>query len=403
MDKTKNPFSPGAGTQPPELTGRSAILTRSQTILLRIRDGRHDRSNILFGLRGVGKTVLLNRIQKLAEDSGYHSALLEAPEEKPLAELLAPALRRLLLKLDLLQGTKDKLRKALGALRAFASTFEVRIGDVGVGIRAELGVADSGTLEADVTDLLVAVGEAAAERKTSVALLVDELQYVKEPALAALLAGLHRVGQLSLPLVMFGAGLPQIVGLTGKAKSYAERLFDFSEIGPLKEVDARKAIRGPIIREGAAIRDDALDELVRVTRGYPFFLQEWGSHAWNTAPSSPISRNDVERASREAIEALDRGFFHVRFDRLTPSERSYLRAMAELGAGPHRSGNIAACLRRPVEQVAPIRASVIAKGMAYAPSHGDTAFTAPMFDSYMHRVIPNFTPPVPRSRRRRRR
>jgi hypothetical protein len=401
MDKAKNPFSPGAGTQPPELTGRSAILGRSQTVLQRIRNGRHDRSSILFGLRGVGKTVLLNRIQKLADDHGYHSALLEAPEEKRLAELLAPPLRRLLLKLDLVAGTKDKLRKALGALRAFAGAFEVKIGDVGVGIRPELGVADSGTLEADVTDLLVAVGEAAAERGTSVALLVDELQYVEESELAALLAGLHRVGQLGLPLVMFGAGLPQIVGLTGKAKSYAERLFDFSEVGPLKEADARKAIREPIIRENAAIRDDALDELVRVTQGYPFFLQEWGSHAWNTAKRSPITRDDVEIASKEAIEALDRGFFHVRLDRLSTSERNYLRAMAELGPGPHRSGDIAACLRRPVEQVAPIRASVIAKGMAYAPSHGDTAFTVPMFDSYMHRVIPNFTPPVPRPRRKK--
>lgn len=401
MDRAQNPFSPGAGTQPPELTGRSSILARSQTILQRIRDGRHDRSSILFGLRGVGKTVLLNRIQKLAEDRGYHSALLEAPEEKPLAELLAPPLRRLLLKLDLAEGAKDKLRKALGALRAFAGVFEVKIGDIGVGIRSERGVADSGTLESDVTDLLVAVGEAAAERKTSVALLVDELQYVRESELGALLAGLHRVGQLGLPLVMFGAGLPQIVGLTGKAKSYAERLFDFSEIGPLKEMDARKAIREPILREGAAIQGDALDELVRVTQGYPFFLQEWGSHAWNAARKSPITRSDVETASREAVEALDRGFFHVRFDRLTPSERSYLRAMAELGPGPHRSGDIAGCLGRPVEQVAPIRAGVIAKGMAYAPSHGDTAFTVPMFDSYMHRVMPKFSPPVPRPRRRR--
>jgi hypothetical protein len=348
----------------------------------------------------VGKTVLLNRIQTMTDERGFQSVVLEAPEERRLAEMFAPALRQVLLRLDLGEGMKNKLREALGALRSFAATFEVKIGDVGVGIKAPPGVADSGVLDDDVTDLLVSVGEAAAERKTAVALLIDELQYVEESELAAFLKGLHRVGQKNLPLVVFGAGLPQLVGLTGRAKSYAERLFEFKEIGALEEADARAAVREPIQREGAQITDTALAELVHATEGYPYFLQEWGSHAWSRAAKSPITIDDVRGATDEAIAALDQGFFRVRFDRLTPAEKDYLRAMAELGRGPHRSGDIAAALGRNVEHVAPTRASVIGKGMAYAPAHGDTAFTVPMFDDFMRRVIPEFSPRPPRKRAR---
>lgn len=401
MDRARNPFSPGAGTQPPELTGRSGVLDEAAITLQRIKSRRHDRSSLLVGLRGVGKTVLLNRIQAAAEANGYLAVLLEAPEERRLAELLVPPLRSLLLRLDRMEGAKDKFRKALAALRAFAGTFHVTIGDIGVGLSEAAGIADSGLLDHDLIDLLVAVGEAAAERNTAVTVLVDELQYVDAPELGALLAGLHRVGQLNLPLVMFGAGLPQLVGLTGRAKSYAERLFTFQQIGPLEDRDARAAVREPIEREGAHINEDALAELVRATEGYPYFLQEWGSHAWNRAVRTPITVDDVLASTQAAISALDQGFFHVRFDRLTPLERDYLRAMAELGRGPHRSGDIAAKLGRQVEQVAPIRAKVIAKGMAYAPAHGDTAFTVPMFNDYLRRVIPDFSPRAPKQRTKR--
>ncbi|HEV2438788.1 MAG TPA: ATP-binding protein [bacterium] len=260
------------------------------------------------------------------------------------------------------------------------------------------GIADSGALDSDVTDLLVTVGEAAAEARTAVGLLIDELQYVDEDELAALLAGLHRVAQISLPLVVFGAGLPQLVASTGKAKSYAERLFEFTTIGPLTPADARAAVRDPINRQGAMIGDDALDEIVRVTEGYPYFLQEWGARAWLSAPVSPITLEDVRNATADATAALDQGFFRVRFDRLTPAEKDYLRAMAQLGPGPHRSGDIAEMVGRTVDQVAPTRANVIAKGMAYAPAYGDTAFTVPMFDRFMHRVMPEFAPRPPKPR-----
>ena len=399
MDLASNPFAPGAGTQPPELRGRDKVLSRVGVTLERIKGRRPDRSCLLIGLRGVGKTVLLNRIDEAARTSGFYTELLEAPEDKPLAELLLPAVRRILLRLDRVEGAKVKLREALGALQAFAAAFRVKIGDIGVGIVPPPGVADSGDLSSDVRDLLVAVGEAAAERKSAVAILVDELQYVPEKELGALIAALHRVTQMNLPLVLFGAGLPQLVGLTGQAKSYAERLFVFEDIGPLSVDEAKAAIVEPCRHAGVEVTDGALSEIVRATEGYPYFLQEWGKHAWIQARQSPIGRDAAIAAGPEAIADLDKSFFKVRLDRLTPGERDYIRAMAELGPGSHRSGDVAAILGRPVETVAPVRAKVISKGMVYAPSHGDTAFTVPMFDAFMRRTIPNFQPRTPKTRK----
>lgn len=400
MDAARNPFAPGAGTQPPELTGRGAVLDAVKITLQRIKDKRPDRSRLLVGLRGVGKTVLLNRIDGMAREMGYRSILLEAPEDKSLAELLVPSLRTILLEIDRIQGIKNKCKQALGALRSFASVFRIKIGDVGIGVTPPPGMADSGDLDRDITDMLVLVGEAAAESETSVALLIDELQYLKASELGALIAGLHRVAQLNLPLVLFGAGLPQLKGLTGNAKSYAERLFMFEDIGPLNPQDAAAALQEPAEREGASFTDAALSEIVKSTEGYPYFLQEWGKHAWLHAAGARIEESDALAARQAAVADLDRSFFQVRLGRLTPAEKDYLRAMSELGPGAHRSGDVAAKLERPVEQVAPIRAKVIQKGMAYAPNHGDIAFTVPMFDDFMRRTIPQFTPRPPKPRKK---
>ena len=391
MKAAKNPFAPGAGTQPPELTGRSGNLKSVEVVLERVISGKSVRSVLLIGLRGVGKTVLLNRIHKMAEEENYETVFIETPEGKPLAELLVPHLRQVLLRLDLVEGSKEKLRKAIAALRAFASTFEIKIGDLGVGVRAP-GLADSGSLEADIIDLLVAVGEAAQEASTGVAICLDELQYIASNELAALLAGIHRIGQKNLPLVFFGAGLPQLTGLSGKAKSYAERLFEFQKIGQLDEDDAKLALREPIEKAGAYIDDDALEYIFEITEGYPYFLQEWGAHAWNRALGSPITIEDARAATEDAINTLDESFFRVRFDRLTKGEKEYLRAMAELGPGAHRSGDIAKVLGKSAQTVAPTRANVISKGMVYAPAYGDNAFTVPKFDEYMKRVMPEFKP-----------
>lgn len=390
MDPIRNPYSPGAGTQPPELAGRDDVIKRAAIALDRIRAGRPEKSLILIGLRGVGKTVLLNRIILDAEARGIHCIRLEAPEDRSLPAMLAPALRSALIKLD--RGAKaGKLaKKAFRALAGFISAFKLKYGDVEVAVDAlpERGLADSGELEVDLSDLLATVAEAAKERETAAVLFIDELQYVAEEQLAALITALHNCAQRSLPITLVGAGLPQLVGKMGRAKSYAERLFEFPEIGPLDPASAQQALVAPARRERVEYTPDALLAIGKHTQRYPYFLQEWGKHTWAVASSSPITEADVKIATKIALADLDASFFRVRFDRLTPSEKNYLRAMAELGPGPHKSGDIATQLGRKVQALGPVRNSLIAKGMIYSPQHGDTAFTVPLFDSFMKRTMP---------------
>lgn len=390
MDPVRNPFAPGAGTRPPELAGRDDALERAAIALDRIAQGRPARSFILYGLRGTGKTVLLGQIRQDAEARGLQAVRMEAPEGRSLPALLAAPLRAMLLKLDRMESAKLGARKALRALASFAK-LKVSYHDIEVTIDAEpeKGVADSGDLELDLTELLSAVGEAARERNTAVILAIDEFQYVKESEMAALISALHAVAQAQLPLAMVAAGLPQLLGQMGRAKSYAERLFEYVEVGALDPGAARNAVVLPIEREGEEIEKAAVDAIVAQTQGYPYFLQEWGKHAWDLAFCSPISLQDVANATITAVAELDSSFFRVRFDRLTPTEKRYMRAMAELGPGPHRSGDIAELLRKQSTQLAPIRNSLIKKGMLHSPAHGDTAFTVPMFDSFMKRIMPN--------------
>ena len=261
--------------------------------------------------------------------------------------------------------------------------------EVGLDFAPEPGLADNGDLEQDLTELLLAAGTAASEAGTVLALFVDELQYVDEGELAALITALHRVTQRRSPVVLVGAGLPQLRARTGRARSYAERLFDFPEVGPLVPEAARRAIEKPAQAEGVTVDDAALQRIIETTRGYPYFLQEWGKHAWDAADTSPIDLADVERATLSATAALDDSFFRVRFDRLTPSERRYLMAMAELGPGPHRSGDIADVLGRPVTSLGLTRSRLITKGMVWSPGHGDTDFTVPLFDEFMRRTVPD--------------
>ncbi|MCC6316729.1 MAG: AAA family ATPase [Gemmatimonadaceae bacterium] len=393
MDAFKNPFAPGAGTPPPELAGRAGIIEAAWVALRRVKDGRSAKSQMLLGLRGVGKTVLLNKLREVAESEGYLTVQLEAPENRRLADMLVPELRKVLLKLSAVERARNLAVRALGTLRSFASTFTMKVGEVEVGVTPD-AIGASGNLEIDLPDLLLEIAVAAKAAGRPVVILIDEVQYLKSDDLSALLVAVHKIGQRGLPIVVFGAGLPLLAGLAGDAKSYAERLFDFPGVGPLDRDAAIAAIREPIRHEGADIVSDALVEIVQQTKGYPYFVQEWGSKAWNEAPSSPITRADVERATGAAIKALDGGFFRVRLDRLTPRERDYLRAMATLGPGPHRSGDIAAALDARVSQVGPLRDGLIRKGMIYSPAFGDTAFTVPMFDDYMKRVMPQWKPPT---------
>lgn len=395
MDPIKNPFAPGAGTQPPELAGRDQILANAKVALGRVKLHRQARSQFLLGLRGVGKTVLLNRVDEFASEAGYLTIVLEAPEDRRLAEMLVPKLRPLLFKLSRSERSKDVAKRALGILRSFASAFKVSVGDVEFGVQATAGIADSGSLESDLPEVLLAVANAAKAAESPVALLIDEVQYLSREDLSALIASVHKMGQKNLPFVMFGAGLPQLAALAGEAKSYAERLFDYPDVGALPDDSARDAIKAPVTREGVEIEDDALTLIVERTKGYPYFLQEWGYHTWNAAKSSPITRVDAERANTDALQHLDTGFFRVRLDRLTPREKDYMRAMAALGPGPHRSGDIAQGMHLDVTAAAPIRTGLIKKGMIFSPQHGDTAFTVPMFDEFMCRSMPNWSSSAP--------
>lgn len=390
MDRLRNPFAPGAGNQPPELAGRQPILDRAEYTLARAEAGRHAKSFMLIGLRGVGKTVLLNRILSMAQERRFHAILIEAHEDKALPELLLPPLRQLLLGLDRVGKLSEAVKRSLRILKSFASSIKIKYGDVeiGLGIEPETGVGDSGDLESDLPEVFMALGEAAKARSTVVVLLIDELQYLSEEELSALIMAMHKVSQRQLPVVLVGAGLPQLVGNMGRSKSYAERLFDFPTLGPLAKSDAEVAIVEPIRHEGEQIAKPAVALIVGASQGYPYFIQAWGYAAWNAADKSPISKRAVDMAQDSVLKNLDESFFRVRFDRLTPLEKRYLRAMAELGAGPHRSGDIADVLGVKVQSVAPTRNSLIRKGMIFSPAHGDTAFTVPLFDDFLKRQMP---------------
>jgi hypothetical protein len=390
MDPIRNPFAPGAGSPPPELAGRDSVRQKIHLCLERLRIGRPAKSLMLVGLRGAGKTVLLDQMMKDAEAAGIIPIRIEAPEGRSLPAMLAPQLRLALLRLNRVAKAADYAVRGLRALAGFATKLKLTYHDIEVGFdyEPEPGLADNGDLEGDLSALLEQVGLAAKAAGTVAAIFIDELQYVEEAQLAALISALHRCAQKQLPITLIGAGLPQLRGKMGEAKSYAERLFDFLEIGPLNPEDAAAAIVKPVLDESAEIEPIAVELIINQTKGYPYFLQEWGKHAWDIALQSPITANDVTRASNEVIAALDESFFRVRFDRLTPTEKQYLRAMAERGPGPHRSGDIAAELVRETSSLGPIRSSLIRKGMIWSPTHGDTAFTVPLFDEFMKRIVP---------------
>lgn len=397
MNAETNPFSPGAGAPPPELVGRDGILDQARVLLARIRARRPAKSLLLVGLRGVGKTVLLGEIERRAITDGYRTLMVEAHEGKSLAALLAPGLRRLLYDLDRIASAGHKAKRGLAVLKSFLGGVKFTVGDIAIGldVEPEVGAADSGDLEADFPNLLEAVGEAAAERNVAVVLLIDEIQYFSAKELSALIMGLHRMQQRSLPLTLIGAGLPILPALAGDSKSYAERLFDFPGLNPLPPPDARRALADPVAPLRISFETAALDRIVSQTEGYPYFLQEWGYQAWNHATGPVITAADIARAAPDILRRLDQNFFRVRFDRLTPREKEYLRAMAELGPDAHRSGAIADVLGVKVNSLGPVRAKLIEKGMIYSPEHGQMAFTVPLFDAFMRRAIPEL--PVKRT------
>lgn len=389
MDRVRNPFSPGAGTRPPLLVGRDPELEAMTVAIRRLGMGRFDRSMLLTGLRGVGKTVLLNEFGLIAEGEGWITAPLEVTEEVLLADALAAVTRRMLLELSVKERSRERARRALGVLRSFIKV-HVPMGDSGGSLTIDLepqpGPADSGHLDGDLAGILGELGQTAQIAGSGVLITLDEIQYLPKTALSALIVGLHRVSQLNLPLLVAGAGLPSLPGLAGEARSYAERLFSFVSIGSLDPSDARRALAEPVQDEGAAWDDDAIDLAVAETQGYPYLLQEFGKQAWNVADGPVIRLADMRAAVALAIDDLDHGFFRARIDKTTDTERDYLRAMAALGPGPYKSGDVSRRMGKTTTQTAPVRDSLIKRGLCYAPRHGELAFTVPLFDAFVRRA-----------------
>ena len=390
MDPTNNPFSPGAGAPPPELVGRRALLDDAKILFTRVLNARSEKSFLLTGLRGVGKTVLLIEISRIAEQASYQTIFIEANEHQPLSAMLIPRLRNILFSLNRLSNVGNKARRALAVLKSFVGSIKVKVGEIefGMDIDPEIGTADSGNLEIDLPDLFAVIAEAAAEKKTGIALLIDEIQYFSAVELSALIMAMHKMQQRQLPLVLVGAGLPNLPSLMGESKSYSERLFRFPIVGPLSKSDVTLALQDPVKISGVKFTQDALKEIYHLTKGYPYFIQEWGYQCWNTAKKPLITAKTVIDATPRVIECLNENFFRVRFDRLTPVEKNYLRAMAELGNDVNRSGDIAQTLGEKISNLGQVRANLIKKGMIYSPAYGEMAFTVPLFGEFMKSVMP---------------
>ncbi len=388
MNPRTNPYAPGAGTPPPELAGRDGILENAQIAIARNKSGKSARSFMFVGLRGVGKTVLLNEVQAMAEDEGAITDFIEISANEPFSVAIITTLRAALLKLDRIKGVSEQVKRGLRVLKSFVGAVKVKYEDIefSVDVDNEPGVADSGTLSRDLAEVFIAAGAAAKARKKSILILIDEIQNLPSEEFEALIMAVHRTDQKKLPIMIVGAGLPLLIKLSGDAKSYSERLFEYPDIGPLDDGEARRALVAPAEDADVLFDDDAVAAVIKQTKGYPYFLQEWGYQAWNTAKKSPITVADIRKASKAAIKRLDENFFRSRYERLSDQQKDYLMAMAELGPGPHKSGDIAKQAGKTSSALAMHREALIANGMIYSPRYGYAAFTVPLFDEFMRRA-----------------
>lgn len=398
MDPRLNPYTPNAGARPPVLVGRDDQLAVFDVLLTRLERGYTEQSMIITGLRGVGKTVLLQEFLSAAEDRGWSAVDAEITKQAPFGRRMAELGRKALLRIAPKARWSDRTAKAAAVLKSFSLTVNPD-GSIGAGlgdVPAE-GRADSGDLIEDLSDLFVALGDAARSHGTGVVFLFDEIHFLTLYELEALITALHRTVQRSLPVTLLGAGLPQIPRLAGEAKSYAERLFKFPAIGNLPSAEARRALVAPAEELGVPFAPEAAEDVVSYTEGYPYFIQEYGKILWDEAAHAPIDRLIVEEV-RPLVEAkLDGSFFRVRAERTTELELQYLRAMAHLGPEPQRAADVARVMNRTSEQLGPVRARLIDKGLLYTPGFGLAAFTVPQFDRYMRRNH-QLDPPPPRRR-----
>ena len=388
MDPVRNPYNPGAGTRPSALVGRDREIDAMDVTLQRLLRGTNSQSQLLVGLRGTGKIVLLNEFEDLAEGRGYFHEYIEVGEAGTLAPAIAAALRRVLLSMEARRRVGDAARRALGVLKAF--TLRIPDGpELSIDVDAVWGPADSGELGADLAGLFVEVGKVARDHGTGILLTIDELHYVDRLTLTALIVGLHRASQERLPITVSGAGLPTLTSLTGEAKTYAERMFVMSRTDVLTHDQAAEALATPAESEGVRWEQGAIHRALEVTQCYPYFLQEFGKHAWDAADGPDlITVDDFERSVPLSMAKLDDSFFLVRAEGCTVAERTYLRAMAELGPGPVRTREVAAALGRPPASLSPVRDTLLRRALCYVPVRGEIAFTVPLFGQFMKRRFP---------------
>lgn len=384
MESYKNPYRPGAGTKPLVIAGRDNEIEKSKSLFKSVKFGAPQRSIMLYGLRGVGKTVLLNEMERISEEEGYISEHLEMSENDDFRRVIAKSVRKCLLKVDRIENLKNKALNALGILKAFSLAIPDGP-ELKIDVEAAVGLGDSGDLDSDLVDLFVALGEAAKEEEKYICFFIDEVQYLSEKAVAGLIASSHRISQKTLPVVFVCAGLPQVAALSGDAKSYAERLFDFIPIGPLANGADEEAVVGPVNQFSVEYEPAALRAILDETKGYPYFLQEFGSYAWNEAEDTLIKEAEVLMSNRKATDALDRSFFKVRMDRATTAEKRFMKAMATLGQGPYKSSDVATKLGKQLQSIGPVRATLISKGFVFSPQHGEVDFTVPLYDEYIAR------------------
>ncbi len=384
MESYKNPYRPGAGTKPLVLAGRENEIEKGRNLLLSVKHGAPQRSLMLYGLRGVGKTVLLNEMESIAQSEGYLSEHLEMSENDDFRRIIAKSCRKILLSLSRLENIKDKCIGALGILKAFSLVIPDGP-ELKIDVEAATGIGDTGDLDSDLVDLMVSIGETAKDANRYIVFFIDEVQYLSEKAVSGLIASSHRIAQKNLPVVFICAGLPQIAALSGDAKSYAERLFEFIPIGELRNGSDREALIGPASSQGVTFSDDAVNVLCEEAKGYPYFIQEFGRHSWDLAKDSPISEEVAVNASITAIDTLDDSFFKVRMDRATTAEREFMKAMAYIGTGIYKSTDVAEKLGKKINSIGPVRAQLISKGFIYSPQHGEVAFSVPLYDEYIRR------------------
>lgn len=387
MDPIRNPYNPGAGTRPAALVGRDAELDAFDVAVARLALGKSSKSMLLTGLRGVGKTVLLNEFGVIAGRREWVHEALEARDDLDFPRAMATLVRKSVLQLSRGERTGERVRRALGTLKSFHVRWDIPDGGT-IDIDPFAGLGDSGMLETDLGELLMELGHLAADHGRGTVFTIDEMQYLSQDHLAALVQAFHTVAQRRVPVMIAGAGLPSLLGLIGEARSYAERLFDFTSIGRLDESQAAEALEQPALDEGVRWDPDAVQTAVRYTGGYPYFLQEFGTQAWDIAPGpNRITAADMDHAVPLAVSQLDTGFFRVRMDRTSDTERRYIVAMAQLGPGPVASGKIAESLGRTTRQLGPVRDSLIKRGLCYSPRWGEMDFTVPMFDEFVRRTV----------------